>query len=144
MAADPFTASVHIAAAPEIVFDYFTRADAIVRWMGDYAALDPRPDGEFTLDINGVPVRGRYLEIESPRRLVISWGHAGSERLPPGSSTVEVTLTPDGDGTTVTVVHRDLPELEARQHALGWEHFLERLVIAGGGDDPGPDPWGDR
>jgi uncharacterized protein YndB with AHSA1/START domain len=144
MAADPFSASVHIAAGPEQVFEYFTRPEVIVRWMGDYAVLDPRPDGEFTLDINGVPVRGRYLEVEPPRRLLISWGHAGSERLPPGASTVEVTLTPESDGTTVRVVHRDLPELEASQHALGWSHFLERLVVAGAGGDAGPDPWADR
>jgi uncharacterized protein YndB with AHSA1/START domain len=141
MAVEPYIASVHVAARPEQVFDYFTRPEAIVRWMGDYAVLDPRPDGEFTLDINGVPVRGRYLEVEPPRRLVISWGHAGSERLPPGSSTVEVTLTPDEKGTLVRVEHRDLPELEAAQHALGWQHFLDRLVVAGAGGDPGRDPW---
>ena len=58
---------------------------------------------EFTLDINGVLVRGRYLEIDPPRRLLISWGHAGSETLPPGASTVEITLTPEDDGTTVRI-----------------------------------------
>jgi uncharacterized protein YndB with AHSA1/START domain len=141
MRTEPFSTSVHIDARPERVFDYFTRPEAIVRWMGDYAVLDPQPGGEFTLDINGVPVRGRYLEIEPPRRLLISWGHAGSERLPPGASTVEITLTPERDGTTVRVVHRDLPALEAEQHAVGWAHFLERLVDAGAGRDPGPDPW---
>jgi uncharacterized protein YndB with AHSA1/START domain len=140
--AEPFRHSVHIAAEPEQVFEYFTRPESIVRWMGDYAVLDPRPDGEFTLDINGVPVRGRYLELDPPRRLVLSWGHSGSDTLPPGASTVEITLIRDDDGTTVHVVHRDLPELERRQHALGWPHFLERLVVAGAGRDPGPDPWG--
>ena len=74
------------------MFEYFTRPESIVRWMGDYAVLDPWPDGQFTLDINGVPGRGRYLEIDPPRRLLISWGHAGSETLPPGASTVEITL----------------------------------------------------
>jgi uncharacterized protein YndB with AHSA1/START domain len=141
VAAEPYVHSVHIAAEPGRVFDYFTQPEAMVSWMGDYAALDPRPNGEFSLDINGVPVRGRYLEVERPRRLVISWGHAGSDRLPPGASTVEITLTPDGEGTTVRVVHRDLPPVEAREHAIGWPHFLGRLVIAGAGEDPGSDPW---
>lgn len=141
MAAEPYTASVHIAAEPEHVFEYFTRAESIVRWMGDYALLDPRPGGEFTLDINGVPVRGRYIEVEAPRRLLISWGHAGSESLPPGASTLEVTLEPDRGGTMVRIEHRDLPELEERAHAMGWPHFLERLIAAAAGGDPEPDPW---
>lgn len=144
MAGEPYTASVQIEAAPEEVFAYFVRPEAIVRWMGDYAVLDPRPGGEFTLDINGVPVRGRYVEVEPPHRLVVTWGHAGSERLPPGASTVEVTLRAEGTGTSVSIVHRDLPALEARRHALGWPHFLERLVAAAGGGDPGVDPWRQR
>ena len=132
---------MHIAAEPEQVFEYFVRPEAILRWMGDYAVLDPRPGGEFTLDVNGVPVRGRYLELDPPRRLLISWGHAGSEQLPPGASTVEVTLTRERRGTRVSIVHRGLPEPEVRQHALGWPHFLDRLVVAGAGGDAGPDPW---
>ncbi len=53
--------------------------------VGDYAVLDAVPGGVFHLDINGVPVRGRYVELDPPHRLLISWGHAGSDRLPPGS-----------------------------------------------------------
>jgi uncharacterized protein YndB with AHSA1/START domain len=140
-ASEPYTTSVHIRADPERVFDYFTKPEAILRWMGDYAVLDPVPGGQFTLDINGVPVRGRYLEIDRPRRLLVSWGHAGSDRLPPGASTVEVTLTPSDGGTTVTIVHAGLPVPEANQHRLGWDHFLARLILAASGDDPGPDPW---
>jgi uncharacterized protein YndB with AHSA1/START domain len=115
--------------------------EAVVAWMGDYAVLDAVPGGVFHLDINGVPVRGRYLELDPPHRLLISWGHAGSDRLPPGSSTVEITLTPIPDGTRVTVEHRDLPADDAAQHAAGWPHFLARLSIATRSDDPGPDTF---
>jgi uncharacterized protein YndB with AHSA1/START domain len=140
MAGEPLSASIHVRAEPERVFAYFTEPAAIVRWMGDYALLDATPGGEFAVDINGVPVRGRYLEVEPPRRLLISWGHAGSEHLPPGASTVEVLLVAAGAGTDVTVVHRGLPEPDVAGHARGWRHFLGRLAIAGAGGDPGPDP----
>src|SRR6266545_2440945 len=85
-ASAPYTASVHIDADPERVFDHFTRPEAILRWMGDYAALDPTPGGQFTLDLNGVPVRGRYLAVDRPRRLLLSWGTpvlSGCHRAPP-------------------------------------------------------------
>ena len=141
MATDPLTASVHIEAAPERVFAHFTSAAAMVRWMGDYALLDAAPGGAFEVDVNGVPVRGRYLEVEPPHRLLISWGHAGSERLPPGASTVEVRLTAAGDGTDVEIVHRGLPADQAAGFGRGWPHFLERLAIAAADGDPGPDPW---
>ena len=137
-----YRTSVDIAAPPEVVYPYFTDPAAIVTWMGDYALLDAAPGGVFHLDINGVPVRGRYLELEPPHRLLISWGHAGSDRLPPGSSLVEITLTPIPAGTRVVVEHRGLPPDEAAQHAIGWPHFLGRLRIAGRGDNAGPDPFG--
>jgi uncharacterized protein YndB with AHSA1/START domain len=95
----------------------------------------------FHLDINGVPVRGCYLELDPPHRLLVSWGHAGSERLPPGARTVEITLIATPDGTRVTVEHRDLPPDEAAQHAVGWPHLLARLTAAAIGRDPGPDPF---
>ena len=74
---------MHIAAPPEAVYPYLTQADQLVRWMGQYAVLDPQPGGEFTVDINGMPVRGRYLELDPPHRVVISWGFAGSDEVPP-------------------------------------------------------------
>src|SRR6185437_15171743 len=98
------------------------------RWMGDRALLQPAPGGAFEVDINGVPVRGRYLEVEPPHRLLISWGHAGSERLPPGTSTLEVRLTPADGGTRVDITHSGLPEPEATGHVRGWRYFLDRLA----------------
>jgi uncharacterized protein YndB with AHSA1/START domain len=54
----------------------------------------------------------------------------------PGESTVEVTLAPDGDGTHLRLVHRDLPESERASHDGGWEEMLSRLAIAATGGDP--------
>jgi uncharacterized protein YndB with AHSA1/START domain len=134
------TASVHIDAPPQRVYEYFTRPEAIVTWMGDYALLEAEPGGQFHLNIKGTPVRGRFLHLDPPHRLLISWGYAGSHDLPPGTSTVEITFTADGGGTRVDLEHRDLPAAERPKHASGWAHYLARLQAAAAGRDPGPDP----
>lgn len=138
---EPFRASVDIAAPPESVFPYLTEPRALLTWMGDHADLEATPGGGFSVDINGIPVRGSYLVVDAPRRLVITWGHAGSAVLPTGSSTLEVTLTATATGTRVEIEHRDLPQEELADHALGWPHYLARLVLAASGADPGPDPF---
>ena len=140
MASEPSFESILIDATPEKVFAHFTDPAALVRWMGEYALLDPRPGGEFTVDIGAVPIRGSYVELEPPRRLVLSWRQAGSDRLPPGASTVEITLTTAAGGTRVEIVHHGLPEAERAGFELGWRHYGARLHAAASGADPGPDP----
>jgi uncharacterized protein YndB with AHSA1/START domain len=140
MAAEPVVASVFVKAPPARVYEYFTRPEAIVRWMGEYAVLEPTPGGQFTLDVRGAPVRGRYLELDPPNRLLISWGYAGSAQLKPGASTVEVRFTAERGGTRVELEHRDLPDDQRPGHATGWSHYLARLQLAAAGEDPGPDP----
>ncbi len=62
--------------------------------------------------------------------------------MPPGSSTVEIELSPSARGTTLRLWHRNLPGPEAASaHGAGWDHYLERLALAAAGGDPGTDPW---
>src|SRR5262245_6344042 len=136
-----YTTQVRISARPEDVFPYLTDSALMLRWMGDWAELEPTIGGRFVVDINGVPIRGRYLAINPPNRVVFSWGSPGNDRVPPESTTVEIVLRPDGNDTVVELVHRDLPPEELPQHGVGWGHFLGRLQVAASGGDPGPDPW---
>jgi uncharacterized protein YndB with AHSA1/START domain len=138
MTVEPIRAAIHVAAPPERVFAYFTDADAMVAWMGDRARLEPTVGGEFAVDVRGVAVRGRYLALDPPHRLVFSWGHEGSAELPPAASTVEVRLVPARGGTNVVIEHRDLPEPRAAGHRRGWETFLGRLAAVAVGGDPRP------
>ena len=132
MAAEPYRQSIVIEAEPEVVFDYFVEPAALVRWMGDRAVLDPRPGGEFTVFVGDASIRGHYVEVSPPSRLVISWGRGGSETFPPSTSTLEVTLVPEAGGTRVGIVHSGLPAEEAPKHAAGWRQFLPRLAAAAG------------
>lgn len=136
-----FHDSIEIAAPPQVVFDYLTTNAGMTAWMGQYADLDPRPGGRFAVDIAGYPVRGEYLVVEPPRRVVVSWGFPGSQDLPAGASTVEFVLTAVAAGTRVDLRHVDLPQTEVRGHAHGWTHFLPRLGAAGAGKETGADHW---
>lgn len=133
---------VRIAARPEVVFGFFTEPEKMTRWKGIAASLDPRPGGIYRVDVNGrYVVRGQYLEIVPFSRVVFSWGWEGEGHpVPPGSSTVEVTLSPDGDGTLLRLRHLGLAEAMREEHAKGWDHYLARLMIAAPGGNPGPDP----
>jgi uncharacterized protein YndB with AHSA1/START domain len=117
----------------------------MIQWMGRRAELDPRPGGAYRIDVAGEHVaRGEYVELDLPHRVVFTWGWEGGDAVPPGASTVEITLTPQDGGTLVRLEHRDLPTQESREaHGHGWDHYLERLVVAAAGGDAGPDPWVD-
>jgi uncharacterized protein YndB with AHSA1/START domain len=107
---------------------------------GRLRAARARAGGRLALDVQGAPVRGRFIELDPPHRLLISWGYAGSARLPAGASTVEIRLIPREGGTRVVVEPRDLPAEERSGHTIGWGHYLARLGVVASGDDPGPDP----
>ncbi|MCW3014731.1 MAG: hypothetical protein JWO02_1823 [Solirubrobacterales bacterium] len=126
----PIVTSVWIDATPDRVFPYFTDPARLTQWLGHTAELDPTPGGRFAVDINQRPVRGSYLEIEPPHRVVFSWGDAGSAQLPPGTSRVEVELVATGAGTTVTLRHHGLSGEVRADHARGWPVVLGRLVAA--------------
>jgi uncharacterized protein YndB with AHSA1/START domain len=131
---------VRLGASPDEVFLYLTDAERYVRWQGVKAELDARPGGVFRvwMDANTV-ARGEFVEVESPSRVVFTWGWEGSDGVPPGSTTVELTLEPDGDGTVLSLRHTGLPDGEAAaMHEEGWLFFTERLAATVRGEDPGP------
>jgi uncharacterized protein YndB with AHSA1/START domain len=135
--------TLSIAASPETVWEFFVDPDKLRRWKGIDAELEPRPGGVYRCEvIPGHTALGEFVELDPPRRLVFTWGWDGQEAVPPGTSTIEVELTPEGEGTSVRFVHKDLPNAEqVASHAHGWDHYLDRLEVAAAGGDPGKDPW---
>ncbi|RTL68069.1 MAG: SRPBCC domain-containing protein [Pseudonocardiaceae bacterium] len=141
--AEPVVREIDIDATPETVFAFFVEPAKLTRWLADEAVLDPRAGGLCVQvhpgeERGGGPfhMSGRFVEVEPPRRVVFTWGFTEPEvGVPPDSSTVEVTLRPNGSGTTVRLVHRGLPPSETGNHEQGWAAMLHRLagaVVAGG------------
>jgi len=78
-------------------------------------------------------------------RIVFTWGWEGdASPLPPGSTTVEVSFSADGEATVVRLRHLGLPADQREAHAKGWDHYLPRLAIAAEGRDAGPDSHRDQ
>jgi uncharacterized protein YndB with AHSA1/START domain len=127
-ATEALTATVRISAPPAKVFPYFIDPALLVQWIGEWADLQPEPGGRFALDIGKTPVRGEYVEVEPPKRVVFTWGVPGKDSLPPGSTTVEIVLTADGPDTIVELFHHDLPAEETDGHLKGWMAMLDRLA----------------
>lgn len=135
------TLEVLIEAEPATIFEFFTDPEKMLRRKGIRARLDPKPGGIYSVDVTWQALaRGRYVEVDPPTRVVFTWGWEGDSAVPPGSSTVEVTLEPRAGATLVRLVHSGLPSDKRDLHREGWQHLTSRLRVAATGGDPGPDP----
>jgi uncharacterized protein YndB with AHSA1/START domain len=121
---------IWIDAAPEKVFPYLVEPELLTTWIGEESWNDPRPGGLFRLKFSENVVRGEFVEVDPPRRVVFTWGHDGEDEvLPPGSTTVAFDLEPENGGTRVRLLHSELPTAhEVEQHSEGWDHFLPLLA----------------
>lgn len=129
-----------INAPPSTVYAYLTVAENWKRWQGVEATLDARVGGSFSMLMgNGMNARGEFVQLVPERRVVFTWGWSDRPGIPPGSTTVEIDLIPDGSDTVLVLRHRDLPEDEVVPQQTGWTHYLPRLAIAAAGLDAGPD-----
>jgi uncharacterized protein YndB with AHSA1/START domain len=130
-----------ISASPETVYRYLTESDRWTAWQGVGADLDARVGGVFSMMMgNGMKARGQFVELVPNKRVVFTWGWVDRPGIPPGSTTVEITLDGDGDGTLLVLTHRCIAGDEAPMQRMGWTHYLPRLALAATGKDPGPDP----
>lgn len=136
-----FEVEQQIEATADEIFPYLTDPERYARWMGVEAELDPRPGGVYRVRMaNATVAIGQFVAVEPSRRLVFTWGWQDSQSVPPGSSTVEITLREEGGMTLVRLRHSGLPDEDARlDHRTGWEKYLTRLGVTAIGGDPGRD-----
>jgi uncharacterized protein YndB with AHSA1/START domain len=130
-----------IDATPDTIWPFLTEPDKLVQWHGTVAELDPRPGGVYRVLVMGrFQTAGEYVEVVPKQKVVFTfgWEQAGNP-VQPGSTTIEITLHPEGDKTRVRLVHRGLPDGVVSDHSQGWDHYLGRLAIAATGGNPGPD-----
>jgi uncharacterized protein YndB with AHSA1/START domain len=136
-----------INADAEAVFQMFVDPAQFGLWMAEGATLDAEPGGVVRwTHPNGDSVSGQFVELDRPRRIVFTYGWEHSEvEIPPGSTTVEIDIVAQEDGSTLlTLMHRGLEDRAADAHQGGWRHYLDRLRRAAEDEDVGADPWVDK
>jgi len=131
-----------IDASPATIFTLLTDAEQHLRWEGTEAEIDPRPGGVYRVLVAGqFTAGGEFVEVVPNEKVVYTFGwDMPGNPITPGSTTVEITLVPEGEKTRVTLRHTGLPDEDAvTQHIHGWDHYLQRLAVAAPGGDAGPD-----
>ena len=135
-----------IAARPSTVFDALTTSEGIASWWGpdDGPVLtsqsDVRVGGNYQvrfrmLDGSEHEVRGEYLEIVRPKRVVMSfrWVFGGAPEEVGNISRVEMVLRAIGDETELTFTHANLiaactPSATKPSHEQGLSVALDKLA----------------
>jgi uncharacterized protein YndB with AHSA1/START domain len=130
-----------IDATPETIWPFLTDPEKHLEWMGTEAEIDPRPGGIYRVLVGGRnQSAGEFVEVVPLEKVVFTFGwEKEGNPIVPGSTTVEITLHPEGGKTRVQLVHRDLPDDAVADHGVGWAHYLGRLDLGATGRDPGPD-----
>ena len=142
---DPFIVrrEVQIAVPQATVFAFLTDPEKILRWMGTEATVEPHLDGLYLVNVSGKDTaQGRFTEVIPVHRLAYSFGWKERDKMPPGSSLIEIDLFEREGGTLLRFTHSGLPDAElCADHAKGWTHYLARLAVAAAGGDPGRDSY---
>ena len=126
-----------IKAAPEKVYEAWTRPEQMTRWWGvtenpkpPVAETDLRVGGRFRVQFwdpknEHHSVSGTYREVVPNRKLSFSWAW---QSTPERESLVTIDLNPVNDGTVLTLTHEQFFDEKARDdHGRGWNVALDRL-----------------
>ncbi|MEI8066328.1 MAG: TIGR03086 family metal-binding protein [Actinomycetes bacterium] len=123
-------------------FELVTQPERLRRWKTVAARIDLQVGGDYRWTITpGHSAMGSVLELEAGKRMIFSWGWEGSADLPPGASTVTITLEPTTGGTNLRLVHDGLNAEQEVGHGEGWSHYLDRLVAFVQNGAVEADPW---
>ena len=105
-----------IPAPPEDLYLALTHPLTIHLWSGEEAVMSAIPKTEFSLW--GGSITGLNLEFETNKRIVQQWyfGNQSTESI------VTIKLYPDTKGTSVELVHTNIPDIDYQDIMDGWDH----------------------
>lgn len=112
-----------VPATPEEVYIALTNPLTLELWTGAPAKMAPETGTEFSLwdgDISGL-----NLEFEENKKIVQEWYFGDQEE----QSIVTIKLHPHKKGTSVELIHTNIPDKDFADFAEGWdESYFDSLI----------------
>lgn len=104
-------------ASPEEVYAALTNPLSIKLWTNDEAVMSTQPGTEFSLF--GDSITGKNLEFEENKKIVQQWYFGDASE----SSIVTIKLHPHKKGTSVEVIHINIPDEAYENIVEGWDEI---------------------
>ena len=117
-----------------------TDPSRLARWFGQVKG-DLHPGGAFRASVDG-DRNGHVEACEPPRRLRITWRESDESfrkgrGVPPFDATIEATLTPEGNQTSLVVEVAGMPLDKIAFYGAGWQIHAENLAVHIAGHERG-------
>lgn len=104
-----------LAAPPEEVYLALTQPATIELWSGESAEMSTEPGSEFSLWEGSIV--GKNLEFNPGKKIVQEW-YFGDQAE---TSIVTITLHPHQQGTSVELIHSNIPDNDYAEIVEGWD-----------------------
>jgi activator of HSP90 ATPase len=104
-----------VPASPEEVYLALTQPLSIKLWTGEEAEMSTEPNSEFSLWEGSIV--GKNLEFEPNKKIVQQW-YFGEEKE---ASIVTLKLHEHKHGTSVELVHTNIPDSDFDNITYGWD-----------------------
>ena len=98
---------------------------------GELVVMDVRPGGQYGFDVTDADgkvfkVRGEYLEIKEPEKLVFTWFWETEPAY--GNTVVTLEFVELGNKSELILTHERFANSDARdKHNVGWTYCLDSL-----------------
>jgi len=131
-------------APSELVWKAWTDSKHLTNWWGPQGfttpvcEMDVRPNGSIYIEMKGpdgtiYPMKGKYLEIVKPERLVLTSAALDKQGNPLFEEFNTITFTEEGDKTKFTMISNFsnvTPEAEPYLEGAdeGWNQTLDRMA----------------
>ena len=105
-----------ISAQPEEIYLALTNPATLQLWTGEPAEMSTKPGSEFSLWEESIV--GKNIDFETNKKIIQEWYFGDQE--PP--SIVTIKLHPHKQGTSVELLHTNIPDEDFNEIVDGWNN----------------------